>query len=254
MATHGDVDIEPMTTTTRAERNPNMHRNRFARIAAAGIAATALLEEIMRIKDRMSTGAVIGVATLLSTVLLAPPVSAAVGGDGPDRTPSCAPAGAPKVVDVTAHVTNSVDFGIDGHPWAIDTAEEHLQVWQVGDRRFCMRVDYGGAFRAFGSTSPNMTGMVSEGVEGTMTQTSVFTRVGTLSSTLPTTGDVGVWDRGCANGTCAQPCLHDAYVPDAKRRHEISTLARYDGGLQGMWTAQLGVNGKVISSSGDITG
>jgi hypothetical protein len=66
VATQGDVDIEPMTTTTRAERNPNMHRNRFARIAAAGIAAagiaaagiaaTALLEEIMRIKDRISTG------------------------------------------------------------------------------------------------------------------------------------------------------------------------------------------------------
>ena len=208
----------------------------------------------MRIKDRMSTGIVIGVATLLSIVLLAPPVSAAVGTDGTDRPPSCAPAGAPKVVDVTAHVTNSVDFGIDGHPWAIDTAEEHLQVWQVGDRRFCMRVDYGSTFRAFQSTSPNLTGMVSDGVEGTMTQTSVFTRVGMFSSTLPATGDVGVWDRGCANGTCAQPCLHVAYVADATARHEISTLARYDGGPHGMWTVQLGVNDKVISSSGDITG
>lgn len=207
----------------------------------------------MRIKVRMSTGAVIGATTLLSTVLLAP-VSAASGGDGKERAPSCAPAGSPKVVDVTAHVTNSVDFGIDDHPWAIDTAEEHVQVWQVGDRRFCMRVDYAGTFRAFGSTSPNLTGVVSEGVEGTMTQTSVFTRVGTLSSTLPTTGDVGVWDRGCANGTCAQPCLHDAYVPDAKWRHAISTSARYDGGSHGMWTAQLGVNDTVISSSGDITG
>ena len=208
----------------------------------------------MRIKGGMSTGALIGVGTLLSTVLLAPPVSAAVGGNGTDRTPSCAPAGAPKVVDVTAHVTNSVDFGIDGHPWAIDTAEEHLQVWQVGDRRFCMRVDYVGTFRAFGSTSPNMTGTVSEGVEGTMTATQVFTRVGTLSSTLPTTGDVGVWDRGCANGACAQPCLHDAYVPDAKGRHPISAVARYDGGPHGTWTEQLGVNNKVISSTGDITG
>lgn len=118
----------------------------------------------MRIKDRMSTGAVIGVATLLTTALWAPPASAAPSGDA---TSSCAPAGAPKVVDVTAHVTNSVDFGIDGHPWAIDTAEEHLQVWPVGDRRFCMRVDYGGTFRAFASTSPNLTGTVSEGVEGT---------------------------------------------------------------------------------------
>src|SRR3954447_18601537 len=150
----------------------------------------------MQINVRMSTGAVIGVATLLATVLLAPPVSAAVGRGGTDRTPSCAPAGSPKVVDVTAHVTNSVDFGIDGHPWAIDTAEEHVQAWQVEARRFCMRVDFDGTFRAFGSTSPNMTGMVSDGVEGTMTQTSIFTRVGTLSSTLPATGDVGVWDRG----------------------------------------------------------
>ena len=208
----------------------------------------------MRIKGRMSTAAVIGVATLLSTVLLASPVSAAVGADGTDTTPACAPAGATKVVDVTAHVTNSVDFGIDGHPWAIVTAEEHLQVWQVGDRRFCMRVDYGGTFRAFQSTSPNMSGMVSEGVEGTMSLTSVLTRVGTLSSTLPTTGDLGVWDRGCANGTCAQPCLHYAYVPDAKWSHEISTLARYDGGPHGVWTVQLGQNGQVISSSGDITG
>ncbi|HUR24134.1 MAG TPA: hypothetical protein VMZ73_09710 [Acidimicrobiales bacterium] len=202
----------------------------------------------------MSTAAVIGVAALLSTVLLALPVSAAVGGDGTDRTPSCAPAGAPKVVDVTAHVTNSVDVGIDGHPWAIDTVEEHLQVWQVGDSRFCMRVDDAGTFRAFESTSPNMTGMVSEGVEGTMTQTSVFTRVGALSPTLATTGDVGVWDRGCANGTCAQPCLHDAYVHEVKSRHDISALARYDGGPHGLWTVQLGVNGKVIYSSGDITG
>jgi hypothetical protein len=205
----------------------------------------------MRIKDRMSTGAVIGIATLLTTALSAQPVSAAPGGDG---TSSCAPAGAPKVVGVTAHVTNSVDFGIDGHPWAIDTAEEHLQVWQVGDRRFCMRVDYAGTFRAFASTSPNLTGTVSDGVEGTMTQTSVFTRIGTLSSTLPRTGDVGIWDRGCANGACPQPCLHDAYVPGAKWRHPISTLASYDGGPHGTWTAELGVNDKVISSSGDITG
>ena len=208
----------------------------------------------MRIKSRMCVGAAIGVATLLSTVLLAPPVSAAVGGDGTGATPSCAPAGAPKVVDVTAHVTNTVDFGIDGHPWAIDSAAERLRVWQVGDRRFCMRVDYRGTFRAFGSTSPNLTGVVSDGVEGTMTATSVFTRTGTLSSTLPTTGDVGVWDRGCANGACAQPCLHDAYVPDAKGRHPISAVASYDGGSHGTWTEQLGVNDKVISSTGDITG
>jgi hypothetical protein len=159
-----------------------------------------------------------------------------------------------KVVDVTAHVTNSVDFGIDGHPWAIDTVEEHLQIWQPAERRFCMRVDYDGTFRAFGSTSPNLTGTVSDGVEGTMTQTSVFTRVGTLSPTLPTTGDVGVWDRGCANGACAQPCLHDAYVPDAKSGLDIATVARYDGGPHGTWTAQLGVNDKVLSSIGDITG
>lgn len=210
--------------------------------------------EIMRIKDRMSTGAAIGVATLLSTVLLAAPASAAVGGDGTDRTPSCAPAGAPKVVDVTAHVMNSVDFGIDDHPWAIDTAEEHLQIWQVGDRRFCMRVDYDGTFRAFASTSPNLTGTVSDGAEGTMTATESLTRVGTLSSTLPTSGDVGVWDRGCANGACAQPCLHIAYVPDANWTHEISAVATYDGGRHGTWTEQLGVNGKVISTSGDITG
>jgi hypothetical protein len=208
----------------------------------------------MRIKSRVKTGAVIGVATLLSTVLVAQPVSAAGSGDGTDTTPSCAPAGAPKVVDVTAHVTNSVDFGVDGHPWAIDTVEEHLQIWRVGDRRFCMRVDYGGTFRAFASTSPNLTGTVSDGVEGTMTQTSVFTRGGTLSSTLPTTGDVGVWDRGCANGACAQLCLHDAYVPDAKGRHDIWTVASYDSGAHGTWTEQLGVNNKVISSSGDITG
>jgi hypothetical protein len=208
----------------------------------------------MRITDRMSRGGGIGVATLLSTVLLAPPVSAAAGGQGAGRPPSCAPATASKVVDVTAHVTNSVDFGIDGHPWAIDTADEHLQVWQVGERRFCMRVDYRGTFRAFASISPNLTGTVSDGAGGTMTQTSVFTRIGTLSSTLPRSGDVGVWDRGCANGTCAQPCLHDAYVPDAKWRHPISALARYDGGRHGVWTEQLGVNDKVISSSGDITG
>ena len=211
-------------------------------------------EEIVPIKHRMNTGLVIGVATLLSTILLATPVSAAVGGDAPDPTPSCAPAGAPKVVDVTAHVTNSVDFGIDGHPWAIDTMEEHLQIWQVGDRRFCMRADYAGTFRAFASTSPNLTGTVSDAVEGTIRDTSVLTRVGTLSSTLPRTGDVGVWDRGCANGTCAQPCLYFAYVPDASGTHTISDVAGYDGAPHGIWTAQLGVNGKVISSSGDITG
>lgn len=211
----------------------------------------------MRIKVRTSASAAIGVASLLSTALWAPPVSAAAGGAGgagTDSAPSCAPAGAPKVVDVTAHVTNSVDFGIDGHPWAIDTTEEHLQVWQVGERRFCMRVDYDGTFRAFASTSPNLTGTVSDGVEGAMAQTSVFTRIGTLSSTLPRTGDVGVWDRGCSNGTCAQPCLHDAYVPDAKWGHPISTVARYDGGPHGIWTAQLGANDEVISTNGDITG
>ena len=208
----------------------------------------------MRIKDRVTTGAMVGASSLLSTVLWVPMASAADGREITDRTPPYAPAGVPKVVDVTAHVTNSVDFGIDGHPWAIDTAEEHVQVWQVGNRQFCVRVDFVGTFRAFGSTSPNLTGTVSDGVEGTMTETSVFTRIGTLSSTLPRTGDVGLWDRGCANGSCAQPCLHDAYVPDAREKHPISSVARYDGGPHGTWTAELGVNGKVISSSGDITG
>jgi hypothetical protein len=207
----------------------------------------------MRIKDRMSTVAVIGVATLLSTVLPAPPVSAAVGGDGPDRTPSCAPAGAPKVVDVTAHVTNSVDFGIDGHPWAIDDGSEHLQIWKVGLDHFCLQVDDSGTFTAWGSQSPNLTGDVSQGVTGTWTQTSVLTRTGTFSPGMPVTGDVGTWDRACADGACALPCLYAAYFSDTRAKQVVSISAAYDAGRHGTWTVQYDRN-RVVESSGDITG
>jgi hypothetical protein len=206
----------------------------------------------MRLTHAIGGGSLLA-ALLMLTVSVSPASGVGVGPRDSAARPPCAPAGAQLVVDATDELKNSVDAGVDGHPWAIDNGSEHLQIWKVGLDHFCLQVDDSGTFRAFGSLSPNLTGDVSPGVTGTWTQTSVLTRTGTFSPSMPVTGDVGTWDRACDNGACALPCLYVAYFSDTPASQVVSVSAAYDAGRHGSWTVQYDRN-RVVESSGDITG
>ena len=195
--------------------------------------------------------AVIGLFASALTIIAATPASAAT--DHSASSSPCVAAGAQKIVDVTGTVMNDVDFGVDGHAWAITNHLEHDQIWAIGSGHFCLQVEDTGTFTAFGSTSPNLSGTLSRGVSGTYTASAVMTRTGSLETSLPRSGDVGTWDRACDNGSCAQVCLYAAYFGITNSRHVLDETEVDDAGEHGSWTLRIG-HDQVRESTGDVTG
>lgn len=236
----------------------------------------------MRINALMSTSAVIGIATLMSTVLSAPPVSASAGGDvrlqisraarrflgvaltalllvvsvvpagaaRADESLVCAPQGKSQVADVTERLRNWADIGTNGHVWAVTDDEVRIRVWKLGTNHFCVRRDIHGTFRSFAGVSPNLTGTIGAGVTGTEDGTDWAVITGAWTPRVPLSGFVGDFDLGCTqDGQCA---LHRGpgylfFDDDIKALHSIQFALVYDGGDHGVWRESSD------GSRGDIT-
>src|SRR6188508_673039 len=76
------------------------------------------------------------------------------------------PGGGPLVVNAYATFHDLVDFGADGHVWALTAGRASMQIWQVGTNTYCVKRDYHGTFTTFAGVSPEGTGTVSGGVTG----------------------------------------------------------------------------------------
>lgn len=190
-----------------------------------------------------------GVGVLLLTVVglvLAPAASVAA-----DTSPVCAPDSKSRVADVTETLHHLGDVGPDGHVWALTDVVVRIQVWQVGTSHFCIRRDLDGTFTSFAGVSPNLTGTISAGVNGTVHgfDGAVFT--GKFVPRVPVSGDVGDFDVGCdQTGFCA---LHRSRVylffqDQVQALHVRSFDFVYDGGSHGTW------HESDRASIGDITG
>jgi hypothetical protein len=66
----------------------------------------------------------------------------------------------------------------DGHVWANFSYTQHLRIWTVGDRQYCVRKDFEGAWVSIAGLSPGLTGTISDGLTGTFTDRCALARLG----------------------------------------------------------------------------
>lgn len=157
-----------------------------------------------------------------------------------------------QVVNVTRHILNDADYGADGHVWALDTYDEHIQLWKVGTHQYCIERSFSGTFVTFAGVSPNGSGLVSAGVSGIWTGTIAAYLTADLAPVAPQTGDLGTADAACdQTGACANdiPSVRQMYFTHGIDHIRYLTLAAtFDGGSHGTWHQD------IDTSTGDITG
>lgn len=120
----------------------------------------------------------------------------------PPETNHC-PTDQPTLYDVTIGNSNVADFGSDGHVWALDDYTQHVQVWQVGEKHYCFRIEYDGTWTSFAGVSPGGSGTISEGLTGTFHAFRVARLTGEFNPQYPLSGHVADFDRQCgADGIC----------------------------------------------------
>ncbi len=76
-------------------------------------------------------------------------------------------------INVTRKVENDPTLGTAGNPWAMLDYIQHIQVWKVGTvptpggaEKFCALVRYQGSFTTLAGKSPQGTGSVGSGIDG----------------------------------------------------------------------------------------
>ncbi|MEU4451587.1 hypothetical protein AB0F44_09650 [Nocardioides sp. NPDC023903] len=116
------------------------------------------------------------------------------------------PTDRPTLYDVTIGNTNVADFGSDGHVWALDDYLQHVQVWKIGQKHYCFRIEYDGTWTSFAGVSPGGTGTISEGLTGTFHGIRFARLTGEFNPQYPLSGHVADFDWQCgADGTCTGP-------------------------------------------------
>src|SRR5262245_41295518 len=129
-------------------------------------------------------------------------------GDASAASKGC-PGGGPLVVNAYGTYRNSADYGADGHVWALTTARESIQIWQVGTNTYCVKRQDVGTFTTFAGVSPEGTGTVSGGVTGRWNAEIVGLIHGTFAPTVATKGFAGDFDGQCQqDGTCLGTLFH----------------------------------------------
>ncbi len=123
----------------------------------------------------------------------------------PTDLDSC-PTDRPTLYDVTIGNRNVADFASDGHVWALDTYLQHVQVWCLGQKYYCFRIEYEGTWTSFAGVSPGGTGTISEGITGTFHGLRILRLTGEFNPQYPLSGHVADFDWQCgADGTCTGP-------------------------------------------------
>jgi hypothetical protein len=181
---------------------------------------------------------------LLAMSVAAAPNAVAAGKGGCDTT---------KPLVIRSHVTyqHVIDFGADGHIWALDSATQTFRAYRIGRHAFCVARHDEGTFVTFAGVSPEGTGSLTRGKTGTFSASIHFKIRGKLSPTLPTSGFVGSFDAQCHHdGTCdgEEPGLLGRYFSPVTAFRVVSFAASYVGedGC-GTWTQTLaGDTGDIV--------
>ena len=162
------------------------------------------------------------------------------------------------LVDVTQNVRNQPFLPArDGHMWANFTYTQHLHIWAVGARQYCVRKDFDGAWTSIAGLSPGLTGTINDGLTGTFTATEFWEWTGTLSPSAPASGYLGEVDAGCtAVGVCADNSyliVDNLYFPQSTQHcNSVREDIEVDGGDHGHISIHGGL--QKVSGTGDITG
>jgi hypothetical protein len=164
------------------------------------------------------------------------------------------------VVDVTQDVLNQpVLPARDGRMWADFSYTQHLRIWTLGGRQYCVRKDLEGTWVSIAGSSPGLTGTISDGLTGTFTDTTYWEWTGTLAPTAPTSGYLGVVHADC---TAVDVCADDSYLivdtfyfpQGALHCNSVRRDLEVDGGDHGHITLTIDGDVNRVNASGDITG
>lgn len=164
------------------------------------------------------------------------------------------------VVDVTQDVRNQpVLLALDGHLWANFSYRQHLRIWTVGGRQYCVAKDIEGSWVSIGGLSPGLTGTISDGLTGTFTDTTYWEWTGELAPIAPTSGYLGVVHADC---TAVDVCDDDGYLIADKyyfsrgtqHCNSVRRNLEIDGGEHGHISLTIDDGLNKVSITGDITG
>ena len=147
------------------------------------------------------------------------------------------PGGGKLVVNAYATYRNSADIGTDGHVWALDTARESIQIWQIGTNTYCFKRQDIGTFTTFAGVSPDGTGTVPAGVTGRWYGELVIVIKGPFAPNLPTSGFVGDFDLQCdQDGTCNGPAFNARnYFSSFDSLEFLKFAGTFEAGACGVW-------------------
>ena len=171
------------------------------------------------------------VAAVLATLWLVDASAAVVKPD------SC-PTDKPLVVNAYANIKNGLDYGADGHVWALDAWTVSIQIWRLGGDAYCVKAHSVGTSTTFAGLSPEGTGTVRAGVTASFDGTFYERIYGTFAPTVPTTGLFGNYDAQCQqDGTCAAPLpgIDQVYFSSVRHVDYGAFTFTADAGACGTW-------------------
>ncbi|RHW27266.1 hypothetical protein D0Z08_08855 [Nocardioides immobilis] len=212
----------------------------------------------MRSTQRLSRRVLAAVLGALSVSAILVPGSAAPAAAEPTTPPPFCAGAKDLAVDVTQDVRDQPLLPArDGHMWARFNYTQHLRIWQVGDRQYCVRKDYEGTWESVAGLSPGLTGTIPDGLTGTFHGSEYWQWTGRLAPVAPTTGHLGEVDADC---TDIDVCADDSYLIVTKyyfsqgTQHCVTVRANIevDGGEHGHLSLTYN-RGRKVSGTGDIT-
>ena len=104
----------------------------------------------------------------------------------------------PKLVDVTQAITNDDDSGVGGNAWAHDDYTRNIKVFKTTTQNvYCVVLNYDGVFETYAGASPQNTGVIPAGIQGTMRGGYRAIVTGVFNPTQPTSGFIGNFDYQC---------------------------------------------------------
>ena len=179
---------------------------------------------------------------LCALVALAVGVASASASSGASSAvvkPGSCPTDKPVVVDSYATVENALDYGADGHIWALDAYTASIQIWRLGGDAYCVKVHTVGTSTTFAGLSPEGTGTVRAWVVASA-DGGWYERVyGNFAPTVATTGFIGNFDPQCQqDGTCAgapAPSVEDLYFSPVRYVKYGAFEFTADAGACGTW-------------------
>lgn len=213
----------------------------------------------MRSTNRLGSRILMTVLSALAGAAVSIQATAAPAAAEPTAPDSVCAGAKDLVVDVTQDVRNEALLPArDGHMWATFDYTQHLQIWRVGAREYCVSKDYEGTWESVAGVSPGLTGTVPDGLTGTFHATDLWKWTGKLAPIAPTSGHLGEVDADCTDvGVCAS----DDYLIVTKFYFSQGTQhcaivrsnIEVDAGEHGHISISID-RGHKVTGGGDITG